>query len=238
MMKKKFILSVAALLAAAVLMTGCKSGNDGEKETVASESASGTTQVVIENVEIPQQNAEVQTSRPLEEGDDYAINKINNKTEGEELPGGYKLMEISEENQGKVYMNGKSQVIIRAYNYKEDLQDMATWADNACAMITIGNFTKYCDTVFETPVNTKMCGYDAISYDYQIIQYEFIEDENNPEAESVKSEVYRISGRNYFFYSGQDAYVVYFETMEDDWDEQIKLGEEFMADLEVTEIDY
>lgn len=237
-MKNKFISSVAALLMAAVLMTGCTSGESAESETTVSESAAGTTQTVIEGIEIPQQPAEIQTSRPLEEGDDYAINKINPKTEGEEFPGGYKLMEVSEENQGKVYMNGKSRVIIRAYNYKEDLLDMAVWADNACAMITLGNFTKACDTVFEEPINTKACGYDAISYDYQVIQYEFVEDQNNPAAEAVKSELFRINCRGYFFYSGQDAYVVYFETMEEDWAEQIECGEALIADLQVTEIDY
>ncbi len=237
-MKNKLIMTAAALLAAAVLMTGCTSGNNGEKETAASEAASGTTQVVIENIEIPHQTVAEQTSRPLEQGDDYAINKINNKTAGEELPGGYKLMEISEENQGKAYMNGKSRVIIRAYNYKEDLQDMAIWADNACAMMTLSNFTKACETVFEEPENATVCGFDAIRYDYQIIQYDFIHDENNPEAEGVKTEVFRMNARNYFFYSNQDAYVVYFETMEEDWDEQVECAEALIADLEVTEIAY
>ncbi len=239
-MKNKLIMSAAALLAAAVLMTGCTSGNSGEKETEtsASESAAGTSQTIIENIEIPQQQIEAQTSRPLEEGDDYAINKINHRTEGDELPGGYKLRETSIENQGKFYANGKSRIIIRAYNYKEDLQDMAVWADNACAMITLSNFTKACDTVFETPVNTEICGYDAIRYDYQTIQYDFVHDENNPEAEGVKTELFRMNCRGYFFYSGQDAYVIYFETMEDDWDEQIEMGEALIADFEVTETNY
>lgn len=231
-MKKKLILSVAALLAAAVLMTGCASENNGGNEAENS-STSVSTEVAADDMP-----TETETARTLEEGDDYAINKINHKTEGEELPGGYKLIETNELFQGKVYMNGKSQVVIRAHNYKDDFQDLAVWAEDACATMTIGNFTKYCDTVFEEPVNTKMCGYDAVSYDYQVIQYEFIKDENNPDAESVKSEMHRFSGRNYFFYSGQDAYLVYFETLEDDWDEQIELGEALMADLEVTEIDY
>lgn len=231
-MKKKFILSVAALLAAAVLMTGCASGNNGGNEAENS-SSSASTEVVTDDMPVAEQ-----TTRALKEGDDYAINKINPKTEGEELPGGYKLIEANELFQGKVYMNGKSQVVIRAHNYRDDFQDLAVWAEDACATMTIGNFTKYCDTVFEEPVSTKMCGYDAVSYDYQVIQYEFIEDENNPGAEPVKSEMHRFNGRNYFFYSGQDAYLVYFETLEDDWEEQIKLGEELMADLAVTEIDY
>ncbi|MBQ7981306.1 MAG: hypothetical protein IJ305_06850, partial [Oscillospiraceae bacterium] len=68
--------------------------------------------------------------------------------------------------------------------------------------------------------------------------YDFISNPNEPDGEAVKTELYRRNARAYFFYSEQDAYAVYFETMEEDWDEQVKLFEEFVADLEVTPTEY
>ncbi|MBQ8758176.1 MAG: hypothetical protein IJZ20_00610, partial [Clostridia bacterium] len=135
---------------------------------------------------------------------------------------------------GRMYLNGKSQAVIRAYNYKEDLQGLEQYAESACVTMKIANITSACDTVFQEPEKVKVCGFDAIKYDYQIIQYDFISNPNEPDGEAVKTELYRRNARAYFFYSEQDAYAVYFETMEEDWDEQVKLFEEFVADLEVT----
>lgn len=239
-MKKTSLKKLAAIFCAAVMMSltaGCSQNDDDNGEntdavTSAAEQNGETTTTVYLGDDWDKEA--VMTSRALEEGDDYAINKINPKTEGETLAGGYTLQDYSEENQGKLYNNGKSKIVIRAYNYKEDLQDMAVWADNACAMILIANITKACDTVFEDPENVKVCGFDGIKYDYDIIQNDFIADENDPDAEPVKTELYRYKARGYYFYSDQDAYVISFDTMEEDWEEQVKYFEEFVADLEVA----
>lgn len=231
---------LAAVLCGAIItvsaLTGC---SDSNGSAAVSETTSESVQQTMVNTAPPAETPAdelVVTSRPLEEGDIYAIDKISNKSEI--LPGGYELRDTSTDPQGRMYNNGKAQLIMLAYNYKDDLQDLEIWADNACAIMTISNITSACDLVFEEPENVTVCGFDGIRYDYDIIQNDFIADENDPEAEAVKTEIYRRKARIYYFYSEQDAYIVYFNTMEADWEEQLVLFEEFVADLEVTKTEY
>ena len=226
---KKTAAAIIAMLMAASLMTGCKN-NGGEKP---SEATSGSELISAPDIEY---NTE---TRPIAEGDDYAINKINNKSPEDSLPGGYKLVDYDEKNQGKLYLNGESQVMsqvrIMAYNYNEDLLDMATWADNACANLRMSNIMMYAmDTQFKDPEDVKICGFDGIRYDTDMTQYtQFDENEKPMEEGSVK-----LKGRCYYFYSEQDAYAIIFETRAENWDEQIALFEEFVKDLEVTKTEY
>lgn len=237
---KKLTPALCAAIASAVILSGCSGNNsDGNPDGTLSDTSSGgndTTSVYIDPEKDLQEDFTV-TSLVLAEGDDYAINKINPTAEGE-LPGGLSLQDYTEEMQGKLYNNGKSKIIIRAYNYKENLQAMDIWADNACAMMRMANITSACDTVFGEPENVKVCGFDGIKYDYEIIQYDFIKNENDPEAEPVKTELYRYKARVYYFYSEQDAYVITFDTREEDWEEQSAYFEEFVAGLEVTKAEY
>ena len=226
-MKKIRIAALAVLLTAAMTLTGCSSNGDGNAETTENTSS---TQIVIDGNDLPA-GEEAMTTRALEEGDTYAIHKINPTTTGDVLAGGYKLIEENEAAQGKLYMNGGSKVVLRAQNYNEDMQDMAIWADNACAMVRIANFTSACDTLFEEPQQVKVCGYDAIMYDYDIIQYEFVD-------EDTKKQIDTFKGRNYYFYSDKDAYVIMFDTNDETYEEQIKCFEEFVADLEIKEVEY
>ena len=191
-MKKARILTLitAAAMSAAIL-SGC-SGNENTEEST---SASSETTNMVESISAELEQEINTETRPIAEGDDYAINKINNKTSGDVLPGGYELREVQEESQGKMYTNDKSQLVIRAYNYKEDLQAMDIWADNACAIMKISNITSACDTVFEEPENVKVCGFDGIRYDYQIIQNDFIAPADDPDGEKVKTELFRYSAR-------------------------------------------
>lgn len=242
-MNKKFLkkttAAVIAALMAASVMTGCKNNSSDENNGVSDVTTENTSDTTF---------AEPMTgTRPLISGDDYAINKINNKSPENALPGGYKLLEYSEEEQGKLFLADKSQVIIRAYNYKDDLQDMATWADSACANMKLSNVLLYArDTDFKDPEDVKVCGFDGIRYDTDMIQYQFVDadgdehDENDGEEEHehIKQEVARFKGRNYFFYSEQDAYVIMFECREENWDEQVELFEKFVKDLTITKTSY
>ena len=237
----KITAAVCAAMMCLTLFAGCDNGSgEADSGTTASQtSESGETKITLGEADLEAMGQEIITDvRPLEEGDDYAINKINTKSPVDALPGGYVLQDYTEENQGKLYLNGKSEIIIRAYNYKEDLQAMEIWAENACALMALSNMTYAQDTVYEDPENVKICGFDGIKYDYQKIQYDFLPDENNPDAGNVKTEIFRFNARAYFFYSEQDAYVVMFDTLERDWDEQVALFEEFVADLEVTKTEY
>lgn len=234
MKKQQFKRAIAGILAAActaALLAGC-SKPDEENATATSSAQSETTTA-------PAEEENPFTTTAIVEGDDYAINKLTNKTEGEILPGGYQLANYSEEGQGKHFANGASKVIIRAGNYAESFPDLATWAESTSAGIVISNITNNAaDTVFGDPVEAKVCGFDAIRYDYEMIYYEFVKNPDDPEGEPVKSEYARSMGRNYYFYSEQDVYAVMFDTAKDDWEEQLPKFEEFIADLQVTKTEY
>ncbi|MDE6709243.1 MAG: hypothetical protein K2J76_02000 [Oscillospiraceae bacterium] len=229
---KRIISGILAAVCAAALMAGCSSQNGDTSETTASQAADVTT--------VPPEEAEDPFAvTTIAEGDDYAINKISNKTEGEEFPGGYKLVNYSEEGQGKHFANGGSKVIIRSANYAESFPDLATWAESTSAGIVISNITNNsADTNFGEPVETKVCGFDAICYDYEMIVYDFVENPDDPNGDPVKQEHSRYMGRNYYFYSEQDVYAVMFDTTKEDWEEQLPKFEEFVADLQVIKKEY
>ncbi|MCH5194742.1 MAG: hypothetical protein J1F11_12335 [Oscillospiraceae bacterium] len=222
---KRTAAALAAVLTIALAMTGCKDKPGSEEEETTS-SVSLTEQPVSEyNFE----------STPIKEGDDLAINKLKNKSPEDALPGGYKLMDFSEAQQAKIYVNGKSQIRIWAYNYKEDLLDMATWADSACANLRLSNIMNYGrDTDFSEPENIKICGFDGIRYDNEMTQYTQFDDEGRP----IEDGAVLFSGRCCYFYSDQDAYAIIFETLKEDWAEQSAKFEEFINDLEVTKTEY
>lgn len=168
-------------------------------------------------------------TRPLEEGDQWAIDLIDATEKNGELAGGYDFLEYNLAEQGKLYMNGASKVVINAHNYNEDMQALDIWADNACAMIKIKNITAACDTIFSEPKKTKVCGYDAIMYDVEIIQYKFID--------NTTKEVYdTYKGRNYYFYSDKNAYAILFDTNDETWNNEVANFEKFMESLVVDGI--
>lgn len=225
---KRIVSGILAAVCIAALMAGCSSpDNDNASETTAS---ADTTSAPA---------ADEETVQTIAEGDDYAINKISNKTEGEEFPGGYKLLNYSEEGQGKHFANGASKIIIRSGNYAETFPDLATWAESTSAGIVLSNITNNAaDTNFGDPVETTVCGFDTIYYDYEMIAYDFVENPDDPNGEPIKQEYARYMGRNYYFYSEQDVYAIMFDTTKADWEEQLPNLEKFVADLQVTKTEY
>lgn len=230
-MKKHKIAALICAFAAAAALSGCSTGNEPdapENSGVSQASDTSETETALD------EDAMTET-RPIAEGDEYAIDKINPRSPEGSLPGGYVMSGYEKDLQGKLFNNGKSKIIIRAYNYKEDLQDLAVWADQACAITKIANITSACDTIYSEPENITYLGFDAIKYDYEIIQYEFV---SGADGQEEKQERGRYKGIAYYFYSNQDAYAIMFDTAEDNWDEQKTAFEEFVADLEITETKY
>ena len=90
------------------------------------------------------------------------------------------------------------------------------------------------DTDFSEPENVKVCGFDGIRYDNEMIQYFNFDEDGKPLEEGSL----RLKGRCYYFYSEQDAYAILFETYEENWDEQVNNFEEFVKDLEITKTEY
>lgn len=228
---KRIISGILAAVCAAALMAGCSEQNSDASETTASLSAEVTS--------VPDDGEDPFEVTTIAEGDDYAINKISNKTEGEVFPGEYKLVNYSEENQGKHFANGGSKVIIRAGNYAEGFPELAVWAESTSAGIVISNITNNsAETNFGKAVETTVCGFNAIQYDYEMIVYDFVQNPDDPDGEPVKKEHSRYMGRNYYFYSEQDVYAVMFDTKKEDWEEQLPKFEEFVADLQVIKTEY
>lgn len=223
---KKLICGIFAAALAAAVFTACTDKNPNE--TTAQPDSSVTS--------VPENQEDITSTRPLEEGDDYAINKITSKTEGDILPGGYKLLGNNEENQIKIYSNGESGIRIVAVNYIEDFpEDMASWADSASANIVLANMMT-AKTQFGDPVKATVCGFDAIMYDYEMAYYDYSNYDGTEGNLKTEDEVH--AGRNYYFYSEQDAYMISFETLKTSWDEQLANFEKFVADLQVTKTEY
>lgn len=226
-MKKNIKSMIAAVLcAAAVLASNAATvfATETAPAQAPSEDGTYTSQIVID--ELLNDLGNNYETRPLEEGDQWAIDLIDATDKNGKLPGGYEMLDYNLTEQGKLYMNNGSKIVIKAFNYNEDLQDMATWADNACAMIRIKNITSACDTIFGEPQKTTICGYDAIVYDCDIIQYIF--------TDNTTKEIYdTYKGRNYFFYSDKNAYSIMFDTNDETWNSEIANFEKFMESLVV-----
>lgn len=210
---------LCVLLTAAAMLSGCKNKTNNSTETTASA------------VQSENDAQEIGTMRPVAEGDVYAINKF---TVPEELPGDYRVYVKSQEDQGIVYLNDISQIVVRAANYKENFTDLATYADSGCASIKINNMLDHCDTDFEAPVNTKIAGFDAIYYDYLVTANEFVRENENDE-EGVKTPVAWYKSRIYYFYSDNDVYYLMFETEQDNWEKAVGDLEAFVELITINE---
>lgn len=239
--ERRKLAAVICAFAAAAMMAGCSpnaedGGNDPSQVSADASDTSGGNAAVTEIGDDLLEGTEVNTdTRPIAEGDEYAIDKINPKSPEGSFPGGYVLSGYEKENQGKLFANGKSKIVIRAYNYKEDLQELAVWADQACAITKIANITAACDTNYSEPENITFMGFDTIKYDYEVIQYEFV---SGADGQEEKSERGRYKGVTYYFYTNQDAYAIMFDTAEANWEEQSAAFYDFIADLEITETNY
>ena len=222
----KIIAAAAALCITVSMFAGCSKNNGStESETTTSAAVSETT-VDTEIEETP-----IYETRAVEEGDVYAINKFT----VDPLPANYELAIQSQENQGKIYLNGSSQIVVMATNYKEDFQALDTYADTACASIRMNNMLQQCDTDFEEPEHTTVAGFDAVKYDFLVTQNQFIKENPDDEGDGVKTPVDYFKSRIYYFYSDNDVFYVWFETKQEDWDANIGGFEEFVANIKIDE---
>lgn len=236
--KKSKLTALICAFAAAIVLAGCDpadgaDGADSSSQTSA-DAAGNENSAVTEIGEGLVEEINTET-RPIAEGDEYAIDKINPKSPEDSIPGDYKMSGYEKEAQGKLFANGKSKIVIRAYNYKEDLQDLAIWADQACAIMKVANITAACDTIYSEPENITYMGFDTVKYDYEVIQYGFV---SGADGQEEKTERGRYKGIAYYFYSNQDAYAIMFDTAEANWEEQSAAFYDFIADLEITETTY
>ena len=233
-MKNRKPLKIAAVAAAlcmsASVLSGCTGNNDGNSvsETDTSVSTAASSEATAEEtVSIP----EMYGTRGVSEGDVYAINKFT----VDPLPANYVLAQESQENQGKLYLNGVSKITVMACNYKEDFQALDVAMETACVSLKMNNMLYQCDTEFEEPVKTTVAGFDALSRDFTITANEFIKEDPNEEGDGVKTPVAWYKSRIVYFFSDKDVYYCIFETVKDDWDSTIGGFEEFIANIKIDE---
>ncbi len=232
---KRIAAAVMAVCAAAAMLTACGKNNDGDKNNTETSSET-TVPVETETVTVPTAG----TMREVAEGDVFAINKFTVDT----LPEGYELAVKSQKNGAQFvrYLidGGKAQVSVEAANYREDFQDLETFADTACASMKMNNIFYRCDTDFSEPEKTTIAGFDAIKYDYTITQNDYDTDEEgnvlkDEDGKDIKIPVAWYKGRAYYFYSDKDVYYVIFETTKDNWDSSIDTFEQFISGAYINE---
>lgn len=237
-MKNKRIMKILALAAAvcmtAAMLSGCNGNDNGNNSNVGTEVQESVTTTVPSDADAAATDIsvpEVYNTKAVAEGDVYAINKFT----VDPLPANYVLAQESQEAQGKLYLNGVSKITVMACNYKEDFQDLATCLETACASLRMNNMLYACDTTFEEPVSTTVDGFEALSRDFVITQYEFIKEDPNAEGDGVKTPVAWYKSRIVYFFSEKDVYYCIFETVQDDWDSTIGGFEEFIANIKIDE---
>ncbi len=242
MNKRKLIAAALAACMALVMLAGC---SETEKGTETSSSASETT--VAPGNETTEETVSIGTGRVPENVEDYAIFKYSSTP-----PEGYDTVEESEV--GNLYLNGKAKITVQAQNYKEDYQELSVFAETACATFRVHNMLYQQDTTFGEPVKTKVAGFDAIVYDYEIIAYEFVHDEDETTAATtaaetsadgaettaqttvtgVKTEVARFKGKLCYFYSDEDVFYVQFESAAEDFEKESAVFDDYLATVKIS----
>jgi hypothetical protein len=227
----KILSALTAICISAAMLAGCSDSSTDTNETTSSSSeASDTDETTVP--ESDEDEVYVETTRAVQDGDVYAINKFTVSS----LPADYRLFYKSQEEQGEIYLNSISQITVNAANYREDYtDDLSAFAESACASLKVTNMLFKCDTDFEEPESTSVAGFDAIRYDYLVTQNEFVKENDDDEGDGVKTPVAYYKYRAYFFYSDNDVYYVIFETTQENWDSAIDGFEEFMANVTINE---
>lgn len=225
--RKKIIIAIMALTMSVSVLSGCNSSDKDNADTTTIAEGEQTTSTHISLSE-DAFDATLATTRPLDEGDVFAIYKFKDK-----LPEGYTVM--NQNDLGKAYLDGASRFEIAANNYKNEYPDLATFADSTCANIKVTNMLYKSDTIFEEPVETKVAGFDALSYDFTLIINQFIKENPDDEGDGVKTEVERHKARAYFFASEKDIFCIIFQTSNDKWDSYIPTLEAYIESVYIDE---
>jgi hypothetical protein len=212
---------IAAVFAMALILTACDSDKNEDVTTWDDEyyatMTTGTTQTMGEN-------------------EAYAIDKLSMPSA---LPGGYYY--YAKEENGITLFNDKARINIKAQNHVEDFtEDLAVYGDRLMASLTFTNLLYQTDTIIDKTFNTKFLGYDAVEYDFtlDVNQFEFNDDgtvKTNAQGEELHHVYATYKSIGIFFYSGEDAYYIIFETTDADYKEQEKLFRDVLNSMTMDE---
>jgi hypothetical protein len=221
---KKLLTSIIAIAMAAAMFTGCTEGNEGTTTTTTTSSAEETTTPTMG------------TMKPVQEGDAYAVDKL----EFGYMPEGWQVAGKLEN--AMVIISQENQIDIQGINYVEELNDLETFADSCMAVYRVNNMLYQSDVVIDEPYKMTVgkAGYEAIDYDFTIIVNEFIQDGEggyvtDASGKQQSVEKARYAGKAVFFYSGADAYYMFFQCNEADYSRIEPKFNEFLAGIIVNE---
>ena len=230
-MKRKLAFILAVLIT--VPFAGC--GYDtkrSEKETTQI-----SQEVELGEGEEVETQATIYQGKTVENSDDLAIYKFNCT-----IPNGFVVQE--DDDNGRYFASDKASIMIKSQNYKEEFTDLPVFADSAMGKIVYGNMLYQSKTDVSDPIKTKVAGFDAIRYNYDITAY-FYNYETDSEGLPVtnadgqynvlSTEVMnKLSNRVYFFYSDEDVFYVIFETPQEFADEMAPVFDEFIESINIT----
>lgn len=214
---KKIAEISAAVLAAAILMTGCGK-NNGEETSETTTAATPVFSVTSpgETLAETEEEETIYTGMTVANEEDLAIYKF-----GCTLPEGYETK--IDNSEGKMYVSPNGSVIVKAQNFKEEFQSLEVFADQGCAAIKLNNMMYQADTEFSEPQKTTVAGFEAIKYDYNITSYIFkyetdsegavVTGEDGQPVITDEKEIYgEYVNRVYYFYSDEDVFYIICES--------------------------
>jgi hypothetical protein len=216
---------LAAIISAAMIITlfaGCKT--DDEQGTDVTAAPTEITEPTIG------------TMKPVEEGDAYAVDKL----EFGYMPEGWQIM--GKQENMMIILSKENQIDIQGINYVETLKDLDTFADSCMAVYRINNMLYHADVLIEDPYHTKVgtAGYDAVVYDFTIVVNEFLTDDEgvaitDENGKEQKQEIMRYGGKSVFFYSGTDGYYMIFQCNEENYSRLEPEFEKLLAGMKINE---
>ena len=242
---KKHITAAAAILC---MLTACSQNPDTGSTIQTSVTPSETEITTIisggapmqdhPDEEDPEDTVSIYTGREVADPADLAIHKFNC-----ELPEGYEVK--IDDDEGKLFVSERSSITVKAQNYKEEFMELSKFADQACANVKIGNMMSQADTVFSEPMETKVAGFDAIRYDYDVTAYIFLyetdadgnqklDDEGKPILTDQKEVYGKFHDRIYFFYSDEDAFIITMESPDSEKDNVAEEFDRFIENVTIT----
>jgi hypothetical protein len=225
---RKIIAAISAIIVAAAL-AGCTSGNE-TADSGAADSAGNTA--VTESMTEPQMSA----AKPVEEGDAFAVDKL----EFGYMPEGWGV--AGKLDNAMVIVSTENQIDIQGINYVETLADLDAFADSCMAVYKLNNMLYHADLTIDEPYHTTVgtAAYDAVVYDFEIAVNEYDYDSNgaivtDAAGNESKHVAAKYGAKAVFFYSGVDAYYMIFQCNLDNFDRLEPEFEKLLANITVNE---
>jgi hypothetical protein len=227
-MKKTKIIAALSAMTIAFMFAGCTGGNGENDVSETSQTSTAATE--------PMTEPEISAAKPVEEGDAFAVDKL----EFGYMPEGWGI--AGKLDNAMVILSKENQVDIQGINYVETLTELDAFADSCMAVYKLNNMLYQSDLAIGEPYHTTVgtAAYDAVVYDFTITANEF-------EFDSAGAVVTDVNGKEVmhpaavygakavFFYTGADAYYMIFQCLENNYSRLEPEFEKLLANVTVHE---